>query len=118
MDTKKFEFFCSRVAAGVGILILGFLSLYSIFYTRKFPTNHDEMPVQTWGSPVSLVILVVLLIAAVGYLGHWILKNEKHRERNIRLLLAFTCIYAAVYGIVWAFACKYHMMWDPQLASL
>ena len=90
MDTKKFEFFCSRVAAGVGILILGFLSLYSIFYTRKFPTNHDEMPVQTWGSPVSLVILVVLLIAAVGYLGHWILKNEKHRERNIRLLLAFT----------------------------
>lgn len=117
MDTKKFEFFCSRVAAGVGILILGFLSLYSIFYTRKFPTNHDEMPVQTWGSPVSLVILVVLLIAAVGYLGHWILKNEKHRERNIRLLLAFTCIYAAVYGIVWAFACKYHMMWDPQLVS-
>ena len=117
MDTKKFEYFCSRVAAGIGILILGFLSLYSLFYTRKFPTNHDEMPVENWGSPVSLVLFAVILLAAVSYLGHWILKNEKSRERNICLLLGFTCIYAVVYGIAWAFACKYYMMWDPKLVS-
>ena len=31
LDTKKFEYFCSRAAAGIGILILGFLSLYCLF---------------------------------------------------------------------------------------
>lgn len=62
MDTKKFEFFCSRIAAGVGILILGFLSLYSLFYTRKFPTNHDEIPLENWESPVSLVLLTGLMM--------------------------------------------------------
>lgn len=117
MDTKKFEFFCSRIAAGVGILILGFLSLYSLFYTRMFPTNHNEMPLENWGNPVSLVLFAVILLAAVSYVGHRILKNEKNRERNIRLLLNFTCIYAVVYGIAWAFACKYYMMWDPKLVS-
>ena len=46
LDTKKFEYFCSRAAAGIGILILGFLSLFSLFYTEEFtertPKTHGK----------------------------------------------------------------------------
>ena len=42
MDTRKFEYFCSRAAAGIGILILGFLSLFSLFYTEEFTKNRAE----------------------------------------------------------------------------
>ena len=117
MDTKKFEFFCSRIAAGVGILILGFLSLYSLFYTRMYQSNHDELTVEVWGSPVTTLLLMAMMLAVACGIAHGILKNEKTRERNIRLILGFTCVYAVVYGIAWAFACKHYMMWDQKMIS-
>ena len=41
LNTKKFEYFCSRAAAVIGILILGFLSLYGLVYTEEFEANHS-----------------------------------------------------------------------------
>ena len=117
LDTTKFEYFCSRVAAGIGVLILGCLSLYSIFYTRSFPTNHDEMPLEGPGFPIWTVIFMAAALFVLFYAVKGILKCEKHRKRNVTVLLVFTCAYAAIYGILWAKACKYYMMWDPQLVS-
>lgn len=117
LDTKKFEYFCSRAAAGIGILILGFLSLYSLFYTRKFASNHDEIPMETVGNPLFTVLLMAAALLLLFWAVRLILKNEEYRQRNIKILLIFTCAYAVIYGIVWARACKYYMMWDPKLVS-
>lgn len=117
LDTTKFEYFCSRVAAGIGLLILGFLSVYTLLYTRRFESNHKEMPVEGSGNPVLTLALMTIVLLLMFYVVRTILRQEQNRERNLRILLVFTCIYAVVYGIVWAFACKYYMMWDPKLVS-
>ena len=46
LDTTKFEYFCSRVAAGIGLLILAGLSLYSLRYTQEFIANNTETLVE------------------------------------------------------------------------
>ena len=101
----------------IGILILGFLSLYSLFYTREFRSNHDDIPLEATDSPLLILLLMAAALLVMLYVGHLILKNEKYRKRNVNILLAVTCIYAVVYGIWWAFACNYYMMWDPRLVS-
>ena len=58
MDTKKFEYFCSRVAAGIGILILGFLSLYSLFYTEEFTANRTEELVRQAAAKGAEIVLL------------------------------------------------------------
>lgn len=117
LNTKKFEYFCSRAAAGIGILILGFLSLYSLFYTEKFTANHSE-ELEVSRDPVILSVLAAaLVIVLLFYAAKVILKNEQHKKRNIRILLIFTCAYVAVFGFAWAFLCNYHAMWDAQMIS-
>ena len=59
LDTKKFEYFCSRAAAGIGILILGFLSLYCLFYTEEFVANRTEELQLVKDSPVFILVCVI-----------------------------------------------------------
>lgn len=76
MDTKKFEYFCSRVAAGIGILILGFLSLYSLFYTEEFTANRTE-ELELVKDPVVLSLLsMAVVIFLLFYAAKIILKDE------------------------------------------
>ena len=117
LDTKKFEFFCSRAAAVIGILLMGFLSLYSLLYTSEFPSKHSESPVEGQDTALLTLLLMAGVVLLLFYAAKCLLKEEKNRKRNIRILLVFTCLYAVVYGIVWAFQCKYYMMWDPKLVS-
>lgn len=117
LDTKKFEYFCSRIAAGIGILLMGFLSLYSLLFTAEFEANRSEQILEVVDSPVVTLALMAIVTALLFYAAKVLLKNEKTRKRNVRLLLGFTCIYAVVYGIVWAYLCKYHFMWDAQMIS-
>ena len=117
MDTRKFEYFCSRAAAGIGILILGFLSLFSLFYTEEFTKNRAE-ELELVRDPVLLSVAAsVLAIALLFYAARALLKEERHRKRNLRILLAFVSVYVGVFGFVWAFLCKYHAMWDAQMIS-
>ncbi len=117
MDTKKFEYFCSRVAAGIGILILGFLSLYSLFYTEEFTANRTE-ELELVKDPVVLSLLsMAVILFLLFYAAKIILKNEAHRKRNTRILLVFTCAYVGIFGFAWAFLCHYHMMWDGEMIS-
>ena len=117
MDTRKFEYFCSRAAAGIGILILGFLSLFSLFYTEEFTKNRTE-ELELVRDPVLLSVAAsVLAIALLFYAARALLKEERHRKRNLRILLAFVSVYVGVFGFVWAFLCKYHAMWDAQMIS-
>lgn len=117
MDTKKFEYFCSRAAAGIGILILGFLSLYSLFYTEEFTANRTE-ELELVHDPVVLSLLsIAVILVLLFYAAKIILKNEAHRKRNIRILLVFTSAYIGIFGFVWAFLCHYHMMWDGEMIS-
>lgn len=117
MDTKKFEYFCSRVAAGIGILILGFLSLYSLFYTEEFTANRTE-ELELVKDPVVLSLLsMAVVIFLLFYAAKIILKDEAHRKRNTRILLVFSCAYVGIFGFIWAFLCHYHMMWDGEMIS-
>ncbi len=117
MDTKKFEYFCSRAAAGIGILILGFLSLYSLFYTEEFTANRTE-ELELVKDPVVLSLLsMAVILFLLYYAAKIILKNEAHRKRNTRILLIFTCAYVGIFGFAWAFLCHYHMMWDGEMIS-
>lgn len=76
MDTKKFEYFCSRAAAGIGILILGFLSLYSLFYTEEFTANRTE-ELELVHDPVVLSLLsIAVILVLLFYAAKIILKNE------------------------------------------
>ena len=119
LDTKKLEYFCSRAAAGIGILILGFLSLYCLFYTEEFIANHTEEMQLVKDTPVLTVILMILAVVFLFWAARHILRDENHKKRNIRILLIFTCIFVAVLGFVWAVLCKYTlaMFWDSQIVS-
>ena len=119
LDTKKFEYFCSRAAAGIGILILGFLSLYCLFYTEEFVTNSREELQLSDGLPLLTLALIVYAAACFYGIVRRILQKEEHRQRNVRILLAITCAYVAVLGFVWAVRCRYEMptFWDSQMVS-
>ena len=119
LDTKKFEYFCSRAAAGIGILILGFLSLYCLFYTEEFVTNSREELQLSDGLPLLTLALIVYAAACFYGVVRRILRNEEHRRRNVRILLISACAYVAVLGFVWAVRCRYEMptFWDSQMVS-
>ena len=117
LDTTKFEYFCSRVAAGIGLLILAGLSLYSLRYTQEFIANNTETLVEArdplFLSLLAMACAVIFLFYAVRIL----LRDEKHRTRNVRILLVFTCIYVGGMGFLWAYLTNYYMMWDAQMVS-
>ena len=117
LDTKKFEYFCSRAAAGIGILIVGFLSLFSLFYTEEFTANRTEELVLTKDPVLLSAAASALVVALLFYAARAILKDERHRTRNIRILLIFVSVYVGVFGFIWAFLCKYHPMWDAKIIS-
>ena len=81
LDTKKFEYFCSRAAAGIGILIVGFLSLFSLFYTEEFTANRTEELVLTKDPVLLSVAASALVVALLFYAARAILKDEQHRTR-------------------------------------
>ena len=101
----------------LGILMMGFLSFYSLLYTSRFLSNHDNIPQQGSGKPVLILLLMLVTLILIFGAGKWILRKEEHRKRNIRLLLSVVCFYAVIYGIAWAFFCKYYMTWDQRLVS-
>lgn len=119
LDTKKFEYFCSRAAAGIGILILGFLSLYCLFYTEEFVANRTEELQLVKDSPVFILVCVICAGVFLRWTARQILQNEINRKRNLRIFLVFTCTYVAVLGFAWAVLCKYTMatFWDSQMIS-
>ena len=84
LDTKKLEYFCSRAAAGIGILILGFLSLYCLFYTEEFIANHTEEMQLVKDTPVLTVILMILAVVFLFWAARHILRDENHKKRNNR----------------------------------
>ena len=117
IDTKQFENFCTGCLVVLGILMMGFLSFYSLLYTSRFLSNHDNIPQQGSGKPVLILLLMLVTLILIFGAGKWILRKEEHRKRNIRLLLSVVCFYAVIYGIAWAFFCKYYMTWDQRLVS-
>lgn len=101
MDTKKFEYFCSRVAAGIGILILGFLSLYSLFYTEEFTANRTE-ELELVKDPVVLSLLsMAVVIFLLFYAAKIILKDRGAQK-------------AAIPGFYWSFPVP---MWESSVLS-
>ncbi len=117
LNTKKFEYFCSRAAAVIGILILGFLSLYGLVYTEEFEKNHAEHLIVTKDSVWLMLLWIALAVAVLYAAAKWMLENESNRKRNLRILLIFTCVYVAVFGFAWALLCNCYMMWDAQMVS-
>ena len=98
-------------------MILGILSVYSLLFTEEFTANHTE-ELKVVKDPIFLSLLaVILVIALLFYAVRFLFYEEKHRKRNIRILLIFTCVYVAVFGFAWAFLCKYQAMWDAQRVS-
>jgi len=116
-DTKKFEFFCGRIVIILGILFMGALSLYSLLYTFRFPQNGMEIPKEGQDAVLLTLVLMAGAVFLLSYAAKYLLRSEKSRKRNVRLLLGFTCAYAVVYGVVWAFESKYYMVWDQQFVS-
>lgn len=116
-EWKEFEFFCSRVVMGIGILLMGALSAYSLRYTEQFLTNRTEAMEEIRDvMPVTLVLMVAV-VSVLFFCARWILKKESTKKRNIRVLLIFTCVYTVVYGLCWVKLCKYYMIGDARLVS-
>ena len=87
LDTKEFEYFCSRAVLVIGILILGFLSFYGLHYTEEFESNHAKILTTTQTSVIGMLVWIALAAGILYWAGKLILKNERHRKRNIRILL-------------------------------
>lgn len=110
---ERIEEFCGIALAVSGVLLMLLLSGYSLIYTAVFPSNHDNIPQLTGGFTVLAIGAVLVLIY---WLGKWILKDEAHRTRNIGFC-SLGSVYAFVYGLAWAFFCKYYVSWDQKLVS-
>lgn len=117
LDTTKFEYFCSRAAAGIGLLILAGLSLYSLRYTQEFIANNTETLVEARDPMLLSLLAMACAVVFLFYAVRIFLRDEKHRTRNIRILLVFTCVYVGSMGFLWAHLTNYYMMWDAQMVS-
>ena len=69
LDTKKFEYFCSRAVLITGILILGFLSLYGLFYTEEFESNHAKILTTVQTSVIGMVLWTALAAGILFWAG-------------------------------------------------
>ena len=117
IDTKKFEYFCSCAAAWMGILLLGVLFLYGLFYTQEHISNEHSV-FQTVRTAAPLMLAYTALAAAAAHFAAKLLLGKKeHQERNLRILLASVCVYVGVLGFAWAALCSYQMDWDAQMLS-
>lgn len=88
----------------------GLLSFYSLFYTTEFQSNQGEFPLQesgSWGVVLLVMAAALLMFLLAGKLN-----------RKLKLLLGFTCFYAAAYSLIWARFCGYEPMWDQEEISL
>ena len=117
LDTKEFEYFCSRAVLVIGILILGFLSFYGLHYTEEFESNHAKILTTTQTSVIGMLVWIALAAGILYWAGKLILKNERHRKRNIRILLIFTCAYTAAAGFAWAVLSNHYPVWDERMVS-
>ena len=115
---KTFECFCSRMVMGIGLLILGGLSLGSLGYTEEFTANNgaEKLELIRHPLPETLGYLIVAIIL-LSLIANVVLKSEAHRAGNVKILLVLTCIYVSVTGMVWAVQCRYSMMWDGEMLS-
>lgn len=91
---ERIEEFCGIALAVSGALLMLLLSGYSLIYTAVFLSNHDNIPQLTGGFTVLAIGAVLVLIY---WLGKWILKDEAHRTRNIRILLVGVCVCLCIW---------------------
>lgn len=116
--TEKFEYFCSRVVMALGMILFLLLSFTSLLYTEEFETNHAET-LERVKDPLFLNLLLIMLILTVLFCGgRWLVKDKARKERNVRILLFFTCGYAVVYGLLWSWACRCNPFVDSKMISL
>lgn len=116
--TEKFEYFCSRVVMALGILLFLFLSVSSLLYTEEFEANNVERLEKVKDPAFLNLLFIVLVLILLFYGGRWLVKDETKRIRNIRILLFFTCGYAVIYGLLWAWACRCNPFVDSEMVSL
>ncbi len=116
--TEKFEYFCSRVVMAIGLLLFLFLSVSSLLYTEEFEANNVERLERVKDPVVWNLLWLFLLLLLLFYAGRWLLSDAAKKERNIRILLVFTCCYAVVYGLLWAWACRCNPFVDSEMVSL
>ena len=115
---KRTEYVCGHLLAGAGILITGFLSLYSLFFTTEFFSNAGEELIQIRGTAGIILLLMMLSFFLLAFSVKWIMYREAGREKRIRILRDAVVFYAVFYGILWAWLCKYEPMWDQEEVSL
>lgn len=115
---KRTEYVCGHLLAGAGILITGFLSLYSLFFTTEFVSNAGEELIQIRGTAGIILLLMMLSFFLLAFSVKWIMYREAGREKRIRILRDAVVFYAVFYGILWAWLCKYEPMWDQEEVSL
>lgn len=100
LHMEKFEYFCSRAVIVIGMVLFFFLSASSLLYTEEFEANNVERLERVKDPLAWNLFLMVLILLLLFYVGKWLFKDEAKKERNIRILLAFTCCYAVVYGLL------------------
>lgn len=118
LHMEKFEYFCSRAVIVIGMVLFFFLSASSLLYTEEFEANNVERLERVKDPLAWNLFLMVLILLLLFYVGKWLFKDEAKKERNIRILLAFTCCYAVVYGLLWAWACRCNPFVDSEMVSL
>lgn len=97
----KLQKLADRTISILGLILFGTLTGFSLFFTVYFSTSYEEIPYEKGD-----IFPMVLAVCAFGlfcmeWISRWILKEERSRERRIRILLALALFYTLCFGILW-----------------
>ncbi len=92
-----------RCVSGIGLLLFGILTGFSLFYTVYFTTKYEEIPYEKGDFFLIVLFVCAGMLLLMYWVSEWILKKAENQKKYIRILLLLVLAYTVCFGVLWVF---------------